>query len=248
MIEQAARVFTRLVVCGITMLLTACAAPLPTYPAMTDGEALRTIAARLDSVHAIAASADVVLTNAKGETVSLDGAFVARPPDRARLRAWKFGTPVLDLTILPEGVWAFAATREGAAPADLTQLPAAGVSRAVELLTGSYFANATVVEADSTPATLVVHGPALGQNDVRCEIDRPTLTPREFRVLANPEDRFAATITLDRYTVIDGVAWARRLRFTSPDGEILMRLGDVELNAETSPSAFTPPARAARLP
>lgn len=235
---------------AMALLVASCAAPLPTYPAMSDGEALRTISARLDSVRSVAASADLVLTSAKGEAVSLDGALVARPPDRARLRAWKFGTPVLDLTIVPEGVWAFAAAREGAAPADLTKLPAAGVSRAVELLTGAYFARATVVATESTPTTLVVTGAALGREDVRCEIDRATLTPRVFRVMGTPGDGSgtATTLTLDRYTMVDGVAWAGRLRFTSADGEILLRLGDVDLNGEISAGAFVPPARAARLP
>lgn len=248
MTTQCVRVLAGVVITVMTSFLGACATPLPTYPPMSDAEALRTISERLDSVRSISASADLVLTSAKGETVSLDGAFVAKPPDRARLRAWKFGTPVLDLTILPEGVWAFAAAREGAA--DLTNLPAAGVSRAVELLTGSYFTTAVVVPTDSTPTTLVVTGPALGRSDVRCEIDRATLTPRVFQLLGTPEDSFAATmtLTLDRYTMIGPVAWALRLRFTSPDGEILLRLGDVELNADLSAAAFIPPARAARLP
>lgn len=250
MIPKAWRTIGWLATGAMLLLITACATPLPTYPEMSDADALRTIAARLDSVHSLSASTDLVLTSAKGESVSLDGAFVATPPTRARLRAWKFGTPVLDLTILPQGVWAFAATREGAAPADLTKLPAAGVSRAVELLTGSYFASARVVPDQSTPATLVVTGAALGQDHVRCEIDRATLTPRVFHLVGRQTESAprAMTLTLDRYAIIDGVAWVRRLRFTSPDGEILLRLSDVELNADLNPAAFTPPQRATRLP
>jgi hypothetical protein len=240
------------------LLLGACAARLPTYPAMTDEDTLRLIAARLDAVTSVSASADLLLTNAKGETVSLDGAFVATPPQRARLRAWKFGSPVLDLTILPEGVYAFAAQHDESrseSGSDLTTLPSAGVSRALELMTGTYFLHATSLPAESTAATLVVVGPALGQDSVRCEIDRATLTPRWFRIGTTGAQGQARTMTLflDRYTLVrieggGGVAWARRLRFTSPEGEIELRLSDVELNGEIGAKAFVPPARAARIP
>lgn len=226
------------------ILLGGCASTLRTYPAMSDAESLRVIAERLDSVTTISASADLTLTDAKGQTVSLDGAIVARPPDHARLRAWKFGSPVLDITILPAGVWAFAVSQDDTAPADLSRLPAAGISQAIELISGAYFRTAHAVEGASTPEQLVVVGPGPGGSDVRCEIDRATLTPRRFVVGGNGQHM---VLTLTRYEQRGAVAWPRRMEFLAPDGEILVRFSEIELNSEPASSAFVPPRRAARL-
>lgn len=217
---------------------------LPTYAAMTDTESLQVIAARMDSVKTISAASDLKLTNVQGETVTLDGAFVAQPPEKARLRAWKFGSAVFDLTILPAGVWAYAAEREGT-PADMTRMPAAAVSRSIEMLSGTYFARALAVEGNSTSEVLVVVGEAFGRQDVRCEIDRKTLTPRRFVIAGGDKD---LEIVLDRYSMIGEIVWAHRMAFRSADGEIVIRLADVELNGEVSESAFTPPGRATKLP
>lgn len=246
-----------LVSAAATLPVTGCATKLPTYERMGDEESLRTIARRQASVASISAAADISLTNEAGETVSLDGAFAAEPPSRARLRAWKFGTPVLDLTVTPEGVWAFAAEREGGSgksAADLTRLPAAGISQAIELLSGAYFERARVVGDGGE--TFVVTGPAFGREDVRCEVDRSTLTPRRFWVegaeLSRGGDEAAGSprfeLALDRYALVGDIVWARQLRFTSPDGEIVLRLNDVELNQGVAEGAFTPPARATKLP
>lgn len=234
--------------------LSGCAGGLPTYPSMSDEAALRTIADRLDSVAAVSGTVDILLTDLKGGTVSLDGAFVAKPPTHARLRAWKFGSPVLDLTVLPEGVWAFAAEREGTSPGDMTRLPAAGVSRSIEVMAGKYFRNAKALP-ESTSETLIVAGTAMGRQSVMCEIDRATLTPRAFRhqqssgsgMAADDADR-SMRIELDRYEVVNGVAWATRIRIISHTGAVELRLNEVELNGVVEASAFVPPGRAARLP
>jgi len=227
------------------IVLVGCAARIPIYPALSNTDSLNAISQRLDSVTTISATADLTLIDAQGQTVTLDGAFVAHPPHQARLRAWKFGSPVLDLTILPEGVWAFAASREGTSPSDLSKLPAAGVSQSIQMLSGAYFAHAHVIEADSTPAILVVVGPVFGRDDVRCEIDRATLTPRQFVINA---DGKVMRLILDRYTLIGATVWAQRMEFKTPEGTIVIRLSDIELNGELTESAFVPPGRARQLP
>jgi outer membrane lipoprotein-sorting protein len=231
--------------------LGACATRLPTYPPMSDAQALSTIAARLDSTRTISASTDVKLTDPQGQTITLDGALVARPPGTARLRAWKLGTPVLDLTILPDGVWAFAASREGTTSeenpqAKLTALPAAGIAQSVELLSGTYFANATPIPERSDASMLVVRGSALGSTQVLCTIDRRTLTPRRFTLPAADK---AMELRLSEYTLINAAPFAQRIDFLSPDGgSIVIQLHDIELNTELPAAAFTPPTRATRLP
>lgn len=226
-------------------VLCGCSANLPVYPTMSDADAVALIATRLHHVRSISASADLTLTSGSGQTVSLDGALVARPPERARLRAWKFGSPVLDLTIVPEGVWAYAASRDASPSADMTKLPAQGVSRSIEMLSGAYFDRARPMPQESTDVTLVVVGQAFGRDDVRCAIDRATLTPRRFWLTGDGQK---LEILLDAYELIGTIAWARRMEFRGPDGMIEIRLGGIELNGELPENAFVPPARATRLP
>lgn len=227
--------------------LSGCSTPLPTYPRTTDRDALRIITDRLASVRTISATADVTLASADGRSVNLDGAFVAEMPARARLRAWKVGTLVFDLTVLPEGVWVVA--QEQAAESDkrldVGSLPAASIVPALELLAPEYFRGAVPQPGSSDDHLLVVAGAALSRRDVRCEIDRATLTPRRFTL---PLEAGSAELILDQYAVIAGTVWPRRLGFRGPAGEIVVRLDEIEINSELQDRAFVPPARARKLP
>jgi hypothetical protein len=232
------------------LVLSACTSDLPTYPWMSDRAALEVVSTRLESVHTVSASADVVLTSSRGGTVSMDGAFASKPPTKARLRAWKFGNPVLDITVLPEGTWMFLSERDGSDSAASGKMAAQGVARALELLSGTYFAKARVLHDESTRSRMVLVGPALGQEDVWCEVDRTTLTPRVFRMAVADPAGAGRTVELhlDGYKAVGGVAWSTRMRFISPEGDILLRLGDVELNGDLAVQALVPPARANKLP
>lgn len=244
---------------ALVIVVPACRTPpLPTYPAMSDADALAVVAARLDAVKRVTATADIILTNAEGESVSLDGAFVAAMPDRARLRAWKFGTAVLDLTITSDGVFAIVPEREGGG--DVSKLSAQGVARALEMATGTYFRTAQVLESESTADVLVVQGRAMGSDAVRCGIDRATLTPRRYTMIAGDgHSKTLLTLTLERYELVrnlasettgsgQDLAWARRVTFSGPHGEIVLRFADIELNGDIEPAALAAPARSVRLP
>ena len=228
-------------------LLVGCAAPLPTYPRMPDDRALLVVADRLDTVRSISASADVTLTSPDGRSIRLDGAFIATPPSKARLRAWKFGTCVFDMTVLPEGVWVFVPESGPGEQRsrDLSGISSASIAPALELLAGGYFRGAHPSPGESSPQTLVATGPALGRDTVRCDIDRATLTPRRFRFALNPAQ---GELLLERYSLIGTTVWPRSISFRGPDGDILIRLNAVELNTELPPAAFEPPARARPLP
>jgi outer membrane lipoprotein-sorting protein len=248
--QPQSRCHSSLLACIVLCILSALAAggcrnSLPTYPPMSDTESLSLIAARLDSVRTISAPVSLKLTDADRQTVTLDGVFLCRPPHYARLRAWKLGTPVLDLTITPEGVWVYAASRGGDPQGQLASLPAEGVARSAELLTGAYFASALPFTHTADAQTLHVTGPAMGVDSVTCEIHRPTLTPRRF-ILGTGDH--AMELRLTDYAVISDTVWARRIEFLSPGGTILMRFTDIELNGELPASAFSPPPRATRLP
>src|SRR5438105_2819264 len=90
-----------------TFLIAGCATPerIPKYPPMPPDQALKLLADRAHVIHAVTAQGTITLTRAKGDTVRLDAAVVLDPPTRARLRAWKFGHAVFDMTLTPEGLW-----------------------------------------------------------------------------------------------------------------------------------------------
>lgn len=227
--------------------LAGCSKPLPTYPHMPDRVALDLIADRLADVRTISATTDVTLTSADGRSIHLDGAFVAEMPTRARLRAWKFGTPVFDLTVLPQGVWILAQEQAGEDPRrlDAASLPAASMSPILELLNPGFFRRAIAGSGSSDGPLLVVTGAALGRQDVHCEIDRATLTPRRFTLLT---EAGSAEFTLDRYAIVGDTVWPRRLGFRNDSGQIVVRLHEIEINTDVPDRAFVPPARARKLP
>lgn len=223
-------------------MLAGCAAPLPTYPVMDDREGLTVVAERLGSVRMTRSTATVTLTSASGDSVRLDAAMVTRSPGDARLRAWKFGTSVLDLVISPEGTWLYLAERDGSGDARSLDSSVAGVRPVLDMLTGEYFRAATPVPSESSPATLVATGPGWDGSSVRCEIDRRTLTPRRFEFAQGHE------MTMSRYTLLNGVAWPREISFAGSSGSVRIRFDDVELNPELPESVFEPSPRARRLP
>ncbi len=229
--------------------MVGCTAQLPTYPPMSDSQSLATIAQRLDSVKSVSSACDVTLTDAGGERVRLDGALVAELPDKGRLRAWKFGRAVLDLTLVGGRVWVWTAESGYAAErTDPTRFPSQRLSEAIDLLGPAYFRSATAIEADrSNEQTLSARGPAFGQDDVVCEIDRSTLTPRRYLV-PNQEGGSESTLSIEQYAVIDGLAWPTRLRLRSASGEVLIQFNDPELNGEIPAGVFEPPARAKAVP
>lgn len=229
-------------------LLSGCASapPLPTYPAMSDIDALATIAERQATVKSISAECDLDLTDAQGQRVSLDGVLVAEPPGSVRLRAWKFGHAVFDLT-LNEGKGWVVLPDEGPAAGkmDINKMPAQRVGDALNLLGASFFRTAKPTGGDA--ATLTARGSALGSDDVVCEIDRLTLTPRRFVVGADG-GAMTSELLLDRYSPSGGIVWPMRMRLKSPAGEVVVTVREVELNGEVPGGAFTPPQRAKALP
>src|SRR5688572_6281381 len=90
-------------------LLVGCARreQIPTYPNIRAEESLRLMQERAEQIIDISGEGAIMLTDSNGQTVRLDGAFVFAPPDRARVRAWKFNQAVLDLTLLSDATFLF---------------------------------------------------------------------------------------------------------------------------------------------
>jgi len=236
--------------CAAAAMSVGCAGTLPTYPALGDAESLTVIADRQASITSLTARCDLDLVDAQGQQVTLDAVLVAEPPGRVRLRAWKFGRAVMDLTLADGRAWVLAPDRAPGAGDDavarggLDRVPTRGVGEAMALLGPAFFRDATPVGGDAV--VLRVRGPALGGNDVHCDIDRRTLTPRRFIVAAS--ETFESEVLLDRYEVVDGIAWPMRIRLLGPTGQITIRAREIELNAGVPAAAFVPPRNATPLP
>jgi outer membrane lipoprotein-sorting protein len=231
------------------MMIGGCAAHpkpeanLPTFAAVDHDAALRILDQRARAVKSLSARSLLTLTRPDGQTVRLDGAVVMAPPDRLRLRAWKFNQAIFDLTLTPDGLWVVApddpSRREKVLPASLS---AAQLGREWALLSGSFFGDPGLTARDVGDKLAVSKSLEDGRTVV-CDVDRKTLTPRRYRMF-DPAGRVRFTLTLGEYGVFNGIAWPTRLDARSDEGRINVRLSDVELNGDLAPNAFKPPRRA----
>jgi outer membrane lipoprotein-sorting protein len=241
----------RVLGCVILAGLVGCASSkehLPTYPRMSDGESIHTIAARSEKTKSVTAQGLITLRDSEGQTVRLDCVIVMRPPNELRLRAWKFGQAVFDLTLTSEGAWLIAPED----PKRRAQVQTAGVSaaklaRTWSVLAGGFFADPNVTVVKSSGSRLVVSKPNQSGAVIFCDIDRRTLTPRQYRMI---DDKGATrfTLTLDRYATFGDTVWPQRVVAISDRGEIDIDLKDIEINGEIPEQAFKPPRRAEKLP
>ncbi|HEV7299517.1 MAG TPA: hypothetical protein VGN72_09155 [Tepidisphaeraceae bacterium] len=222
-----------------------CAAPkedIPTYPLMDSRASLATMRARAEQVQDISGQGTVTLTDPNGGTVQFDAAFVFGPPDRARVRAYKFGQAVLDLTVNPDGLWLFLPRQD--ARADQVRSASAGTGRAIrqwlQLLAGDKAGGS--VQLTGQKLIVTRHEELI----TRGEIDRPTLTARSY-TMSDRDGTQHFSLTLDRYRQVGPTVWPGRIVATSASGKIVIQLRDVELNV-AAPTAFEPPPRAERLP
>src|SRR4051812_47947752 len=105
------------------VLLSACASPVPKYRWEGEQAAVATLARRAESIRSVRGTATITLTSATNQHVTLDAAIVAdndpAVPNtlRLRIRTWKFGQAIFDLTAKPDGVW-LAADSQGDTPPD----------------------------------------------------------------------------------------------------------------------------------
>jgi hypothetical protein len=220
---------------------------IPAYPLMDVPSGLRTLADRAREVHTLSGEGLLTLTRPHGERVRLDAALAMQPPQRTRIRAWKFGHAVFDLTVTPDGVWIVS-------PDDSQrkeQIRAAGVSagqlaRTWSVLSGGFFDEPGLIP-HATDAQLVVRRERPGEPTVVCEVDRRTLTPRHYTLL-DDRGRTRFSLALDQYQTFGGVVWPTHLVAKSDGGTVDIALRKVDVNPDLPAAAFTPPRRAEKLP
>jgi hypothetical protein len=230
--------------------LAACGRELQVHPWAGPHEALATLRARAEAIRTLQSSARVVLTRPDGDSVHLDAALVASFPDHLRLRAWKFGHAVFDLTWTPGGLWIAAASDARSDPATLA-LTADGFGKAWLLLSPEFFSEplASVRTPDSGRSFFVERrsDAAGGSATVVCEVDRATLTPRQYTTF-DESGTPRATLVLDHYRDFDGTLWPAHIEARGPSGTVAVTIDSAQFNQPLPERAFVPPADAVKQP
>lgn len=233
---------------GVLMIpcITGCGVEkLPARPFMGVDETLRYLAEQSDRVKTVTAEGTITLTRANGDSVRFDGAMVMQPPGKARIRAWKFGQAVFDLTINDQGMWLVAPEKSSHAQ-DIRKAGtnAGELAKTLASVMGQYFQDRQIVGAQRGDVMEFSQKEANGT--LRCEVDRRTLTARKY-VLVDERGQVRFSLSMEKYAVIDGIPWPKRMVARSDAGTVQVDLNDVELNGELAPGAFVPPKRAERI-
>jgi hypothetical protein len=220
---------------------------LPAVHFRDDHDAMRILAERAGAVKTVSSQGTITLVRADGESVRLDMAMVRAGREKLRLRAWKLGRAVFDLTMNGGDVWLL--TPDDASLKDKAHSAGLGAKKLAEninLLNGDLFyrSDASVADAGSL---LRVSAPQ-GENIVRCDVDRRTVVPLKY-VLNDPSGVARFTLELSDYRLEGGgIPLPFRMKATSDRGTIDVAVSEVEVNGELAEGAFVPPKRAEKLP
>ncbi len=197
---------------------------------------------RAQSLHTVLAVGDIILTKADGKSsVNLEAALLMEDADYLRLRAWKAGQPVMDITYTPESVWVW--TSQHAPELTFTR---AALTQLAATLRGSVPANAEQLQENEHWVTASATLPD-SQTPVQFRIHKSTLTLTQYTYFDKQRNK-RQTLVMDQYDLINHQPWPRRIRAEGELGFMLINLRDVEINVPLPPAAFVPMERAVRQP
>ena len=227
------------------------------FRAQDAGQALSILKQRTALTHTASAQCQITLTRGPSQEVQFDGILAMQPPDRLRIRAFKFGQAVFDLTLRPDGLWIEAGESQGAREQIIpATLDAARLAHELLWLTGGFFTlpGLTVDPAD-THGAFVYRRQLDDGSKVVCEVDRSMIVPIRYR-LFDPAGAERFVLELGDYQDVNTIPWAMRwagYSVLSPGPHppsvparamIQINLSGVELNGELGTNAFVPPRRA----
>ena len=218
---------------------------LPTVTWRDHDEARKILTERVEAVRTVTAEGLITLVRPDGESVRFDLAMVRDRDRGVRMRAWKLGRAVFDLTMTRDGgVWLLTPDD----PSLKQKVRTAGVSarqllNAWEMFNGEFFTTGGG-RFEDRPGGMLRNA----TKNAFCDVDRRTLTPRRYG-LTDDAGKLRFELELSDYREIAGVPFAHRYTAKSrEEGEIRIALRDVELNTELAPAALKPPRRAEKLP
>ena len=230
------------------VLCAGCAAtpatPLPTHAWSNPQEALAIMDARAATVTTFSTQCRIVMEDAEGNAVRLDGAVAARPPDHLRLRAAKMGANVIDLVWTPDGIWVRADRDDGRIADLLEALDPERLADAWRLVAGGPDVDAGTFVRETDRGDLELSEPCDG-GSTTLFIDGATLTTRRFERV-DDDGTVLDALDLDAFRPVDATVLPHRMVGTSGDRVLRIELFDVEVNPELPDAAFRPPARAER--
>jgi|GEM_PF-3158880 len=225
---------------GVSMCAGACRAPLPVYPTLAPEASLAVMGERASGVRTFSGAGSLTVRDPERGSVTLEAAIVARHPDQVRVRAWKLGRSVADITLDADAVEAETDRRVDRG----VLVEGVHALRTVLLGVDEGFYRGASPDASSDGGTLLATGTVAGSDGVvRAEIDRATLTLRSLSV-----GDAGGAFTLDRYREVDGTVWPMRIRATSGAREAVFRFDWVEFNTPLAPGALPDRAEPAGEP
>lgn len=225
---------------GTLLAVVGCGPRLPVYPLTDDATSLATITRRDANIRSFSAPCVLILSEPGSFPVRLDGVLAARAPGFLRVRAFRAGATVMDLTVRPEGVWLWSERPEAvqAEPAGPAPVPGRWLPLWPTWPQG---------QTRGDDRTLTVSAPVVGGEGLAAEwtIDRPTLTVRALTVRHGDATVYRAE--LSGYARLGEAVWPRRIAFVAEGRRFEVRLGAIELNPELPDAAFRPSPRARRV-
>jgi len=234
----------------VLLMLAGCETPPPALPVHDwrgPHETLAAMAARTSKIQTASGTATLTLRRPDGAEVTVDSAFAAKPPEALRIRAWKFDRAVADWTFKSDGVWAWQAEGEDAAPQTKPSGPwSANHAQLWPLMLG-------MIEPKAGDE--IIEGPGISFTVrrrivtvvVETDVDGATQTVKACRIIT-ADGVTVQRITLARYRDFSGALFPMRVIATGDHGSFQLDFSEVSINDELPASAFTPPKRASRLP
>lgn len=218
------------------LLLASCRAPLPSYPTRPVEESLRVLASRASQLQTFSGAGSLTVRDPDRGSVTLEAAIVARRPDQVRVRAWKLGRSVADITLDGDRV-------EGETDPRVdrdTLVEGVRALRTVLLWVDGAFYERAARDAGTDGATIRARGTVAGvPGPVLAGIERRTLTLRSLEIEGNDAGGSGAgSFTLDRYREVEGMVWPMRISASSHDRQAVFRLDWVELNTPIARGAL----------
>jgi hypothetical protein len=184
-----------------------------------------------------------------GATSEIAATAEDRNPVSLRIRTWKFGQAIFDLTAKPEGVWIASDSDNDDKPDDrLKSLKPETISQAWNLFFGDFFSRPGLKYIDTPGRTFTVERRE-NATTIACDVDRATLTARQYRII-DDHGRLRQTLTLARYEELGQppTPWPMLIIARGEDGQAQVRFDEVEINPELDEAVFTPPRRAVKQP
>lgn len=218
---------------------------IPRYAPMSIERSMAIIELRGDVATDVTGQGTLTFIGADGRSVRLDTVFVLAPPDRARVRAWKFSRAVFDLTRTNEGVWLYLPRGDDRAD-ELTESArnlGDAIGEWLNLSTGrlDVAEGQARIEGDE----IIVQRPMRDGLTLRATIDRATLTPRRYEGL-DDNGKVQFRMILGRYQQLGATVWPAVVVAQSESGTVRVEARELDLNV-APPTAFTPARRAEKL-